>query len=86
MPKAENVTASLPKFSKKTFEILSAIIAKEAGELAESEVKKNIKAARAIASKQLYNSVTSDIHIELRSTPRDVSYISSFISLVFLVY
>ncbi|HNC59278.1 MAG TPA: hypothetical protein PLP33_27875 [Leptospiraceae bacterium] len=61
MPKTENVTAQLPKFDKKLFEKLSAIIAKEAGETAKTQVQKNIKSVKAIASGQLYDSVTAEV-------------------------
>lgn len=67
MPKTENVTAQLPKFDKKLFEKLTAIIAKEAGETAKAKVQSNIKSVNAIASGQLYDSVTSEVR---KSTSR----------------
>lgn len=61
MPKTQNTTAQLPKFSKKLFEELTAIIGKEAKDVAESEVKRRIKSASAIASGQFFNSVSADV-------------------------
>lgn len=61
MPITENVTAQLPKFSKALFEKLTKIIAEESKNLAETEVKKQIKRVNAIASRQFFNSVTADI-------------------------
>lgn len=67
MARTENVTAQLPKFDKKLFEKLTKIIAEEAGELAKSEVQKNIRSVNAIASGQFFDSVTADIR---KSTSR----------------
>lgn len=67
MPSIENVTAQLPKFDKKTFEKLTKIIAEKAGELAKTEVQKNIRSVNAVASKQFFHSVTADIR---KSTSR----------------
>lgn len=68
MPKTQNATGELPKFSKKLFDELTATIGKEAKEVAESEVKRRIKSASAIASGQFLNSISADIR---KSTSRN---------------
>ena len=61
MPVIQNATGQIPRFSKEIFEKLARIISEESRTLAETEVKKRIKAVNAIASKQFYNSVASEV-------------------------
>ena len=68
MPAISLKPGELPRFSKKLFEQLTATLGSKLRTEAETEVKSRIKAVQAIASRQFYNSVASEIK---KSTSRN---------------